>query len=206
MTHPPTNRLFYNICVSLHAATISEWPWWGGRPRPQPDPRVGLYSSLVYSPKSRTWRPARSSAICGKAALCYTAIFIACSAAHAANFGCNANAAAPALIRGEGSAELVGDLVLTCTGGTRTPAGQSIPQSSITVTLNATITSRMMTSAASEALLLIDEPGSAANPAQLACGSVSGCFWFVRRNSSATDCRWLRGCLQYWDREQVPAG
>ena len=33
----------------------------------------------------------------------------------------------------------------------------------------------MMTSQVSEALLLVDEPGSVGNPAQLACGSVAGC-------------------------------
>src|SRR4051812_23082287 len=86
-------------------------------------------------------------------------LVLGCATARAANFSCNATAPAPALLRAEGSAELVGDLVLTCTGGTRTPAGQTIPQSSITVTLNATITSRMMTASASEALLLIDDPG-----------------------------------------------
>src|SRR5690242_15608098 len=105
----------------------------------------------------------------------FLAIGFGRATARGANFGSNAAAPSPALIRGEGSAELVGDLLLTCTGGTRTPAGQNIPQSSITVTLKSSVTSRLMTTSASEALLLVDEPGSTANPAQLACGSVSGC-------------------------------
>ena len=42
-------------------------------------------------------------------------------------------AASVKLIRAEGLAESVGDLVLSCTGGTPTPAGQAVPTINITV-------------------------------------------------------------------------
>ena len=65
----------------------------------------------------------------------------------------------PTLNRAEGQAELVGDYVLQCTGGTATNAGQPIPQVTITLQLNTSITSRIVGSGnVSEALLLIDEP------------------------------------------------
>jgi hypothetical protein len=73
---------------------------------------------------------------------------------------CNANAGAPNIVRGEGIAETVGDVVLICTGGAPTPQGQPIPQYTVTMTMNTDITSRPLPEAAqlSEALILIDEP------------------------------------------------
>jgi hypothetical protein len=75
-------------------------------------------------------------------------------------FTCNTNAGAPNIVRGEGVAELVGDLILNCTGGQPTRAGTFIPLSNVQVSLNTNITSRIIstTSGASEALILIDEP------------------------------------------------
>jgi hypothetical protein len=73
----------------------------------------------------------------------------------------------PSSVRAESAAEPVGDVVLYCTGGTPTPAGQPIPEYEVTVTLNTNITSRLLPQAAglSEALLFIDEPYPAApNP------------------------------------------
>ena len=74
-------------------------------------------------------------------------------------FTCNASAS-PQIIRNEGVAELVGDLILQCTGGTPTPAGQYIKNSNVQVSLNTNLTSRIVakTGNVSEALLLIDEP------------------------------------------------
>ncbi|HTS31374.1 MAG TPA: Ig-like domain-containing protein [Bryobacteraceae bacterium] len=67
-------------------------------------------------------------------------------------------------VRYEGMSELVGDVVLTCTGGTPTPSATQIPTADITLTFNANVTSRLLdpsgATAVSEALLLIDEPGS----------------------------------------------
>src|SRR5580704_8000043 len=79
-------------------------------------------------------------------------------------FTCNTNAGSPNIVRGEGVAELVGDLILNCTGGTPTRGGQFIPLSNVQVSLNTNITSRIISNAtgASEAEILIDEPFPAA--------------------------------------------
>jgi hypothetical protein len=73
---------------------------------------------------------------------------------------CNATAGTPPLLRSEGLAEEVGQVVITCTGGSPTLGGTSIPTVNIQVYLsaNTTLTSRLMSSTASEAMLLIDEP------------------------------------------------
>ena len=77
-----------------------------------------------------------------------------------APFSCTASAANPPLVRAEGVTELVGDVVLNCTGGNPTPAGTAIPLSNITITLNTSITDRIYntTTGLSEALLMIDDP------------------------------------------------
>jgi hypothetical protein len=88
---------------------------------------------------------------------------------------CTANVAVPPILRSEGLTEETGDIVLTCQGGptpTVSTAGAPLPilTANITVSFGANVTSRLLTSAsltptlattnASEALLLIDEPGS----------------------------------------------
>ena len=84
---------------------------------------------------------------------------------------CVANAGVPPIVRAEGITELVGDVLLNCTGGTPTPVTGTIPLSNIPVFLNTTITSRIVGPAAnaSEALLIIDEPfPSNPNPSSVA--------------------------------------
>lgn len=78
---------------------------------------------------------------------------------------CTATAAVPPLLRAEGMTELVGDIVLRCTGGTPLdPATDNIPVANFTVFLgNTNVTSRILgdlggTVRRTEALLLIDEP------------------------------------------------
>jgi len=70
----------------------------------------------------------------------------------------------PAVIRSQGFAEPVADVVLSCTGGVPTPAGDIVPAVNITLTLNTNLTSKITQDAPvidfSEALLLIDEPNS----------------------------------------------
>lgn len=81
-------------------------------------------------------------------------------------------------IRMEGITELVGDILLTCNGGSPTPNGQQVALTTITLTFNANLTSRILANGASEAMLLIDEPTSASNPntPQLACATpIEGC-------------------------------
>jgi len=87
---------------------------------------------------------------------------IGSSAANAqtpATFTCQATAGVPNLLRSEGITELVGDLILNCTGGTPTTAGTPIPLNNVQISINTNITSRIEDAAGdSEALLMIDEP------------------------------------------------
>src|SRR5262249_22583045 len=66
------------------------------------------------------------------------------------------------LVAAEGLTELTEDVVVKCTGGIPTPAGQTPPLWTITINFNTTITSRNISipgaNDLSEALLLIDEP------------------------------------------------
>jgi len=74
------------------------------------------------------------------------------------------NGAVTPTLRAEGFTELTGDIVLICSGGSPLPTntGVAIPTANITVFLNTTVTSRLLstTTTQSEALLLVDEPGS----------------------------------------------
>jgi hypothetical protein len=80
-------------------------------------------------------------------------------------FACVANAGVPPIVRSEGVTELVGDLILNCTGGTPTPAGTPIPLSNVQIFLNTNITSRLLNSGnLSEATMLIDEPYPTGQP------------------------------------------
>jgi hypothetical protein len=95
---------------------------------------------------------------------------------------CTAAVSVPPQLRAEGLTELIGDIVIQCQGGTAIASGATIPTANITVSLGTNVTSRLLgtnnTSNASEALLLIDEPGSGGDgpgpaAAQLLCGSPS---------------------------------
>ena len=72
---------------------------------------------------------------------------------------CFANSGVPPVVRAEGYTELVGDLVITCTGGN--PAAVFL--ANFQLFLNTNITSRLVATGpdTSEALLMIDEPGLA---------------------------------------------
>jgi len=85
------------------------------------------------------------------------------------SLSCTASVAVPPQLRTEGLTELIGDIVLECTGGAALPNGAVIPTANITVSLGTNVTSRILTTASvnggptlnvSDALLLIDEPGS----------------------------------------------
>jgi hypothetical protein len=84
---------------------------------------------------------------------------------------CTASVAVPPQLRTEGLTELVGDIVLTCTGGTALTNGSVVPTANITVSFGTNVTSRLLATSSlpssggptqniTEALLLIDEPGS----------------------------------------------
>jgi hypothetical protein len=76
--------------------------------------------------------------------------------------------AVPPLVRAEGVAELVGDLVVKCTGGTPTSPGATVPQVNLQIFLNTPITSRLLNDPFSEALLFVDD---APPPVQRVCTS-----------------------------------
>jgi len=81
---------------------------------------------------------------------------------------CSVNTSNTPTLRSEGITEQIGDIVITCTGGT-IGDGVAGSQVNITVSLRSQVTSRLISSTssnASEALLLIDEPtsGTPANP------------------------------------------
>ena len=112
---------------------------------------------------------------------------------------CAANGAAIPQLRVEGFTELVGDILISCTGGPTYPQStvavpQLIPTTNITVyiTNGYAITSRLFSSSSglSEVALLIDEPGSGLatpvggdpygpNAPQVLCTSSTGCPAYV---------------------------
>ena len=83
-------------------------------------------------------------------------LFVLTASAQQSPLICFTNAAVPPTIRAEGLTELVGDVVLTCTGGD--PRQPFV--ANFTIYLNTSITSRLLSSGSdeSEALLLVDEP------------------------------------------------
>lgn len=104
-------------------------------------------------------------------ALALVALFAGLAVAQApigGNINCTQSLTVTPTVRGEGLTELVGDIVLGCSfSGSTAPTptvGQPIPTATITVFLTNPVTSRIMnnngTVNASEALLLVDEPGS----------------------------------------------
>jgi hypothetical protein len=106
-------------------------------------------------------------------ALALVVLFVATSVPASAQLTqalqCVANAGVPPIVRAEGLAELVGDLVLNCTGGQPTQNGAVVPGSNVQIFLNTNITSRLLANASgglgwSEALLMLDEPHSTSNP------------------------------------------
>ncbi len=81
-------------------------------------------------------------------------------------------------IRFEGMTELIGDIVIVCSGGVPVATGNALPQISISVSLNTTSITSRLESNGTEALVIVDDPGAAlpTSPAnQLACPSVDGC-------------------------------
>jgi len=89
---------------------------------------------------------------------------------------CVNNGSVNAPVRAQGYADLVGDIYLSCSGGTPTVAGQPVPPVNIQVSLNTNITSKLVSSTGlfNEALLIIDDPntpGVNSNKQILNCGA-----------------------------------
>src|SRR3954447_3296698 len=79
-------------------------------------------------------------------------------------------------VRAEGKTELVGDVFVSCSGGTPTAPGQPIPTTNFTLIFNANVTSKILGPGnASEALLLVDDPAPGAQfPCTLAVCPATG--------------------------------
>jgi hypothetical protein len=91
---------------------------------------------------------------------CFLGITSLASAQTTSGINCFANAATPLQDRAEGITELVGDVVLSCQGGTVTPAGVLVPTVNVTVSLNTQVTSRLLNASTvqTDALLLVNDP------------------------------------------------
>ena len=89
---------------------------------------------------------------------------------------CNTSAGSAPSVASQGAAVLVADLILSCTGGTPTPPGQTVPQLNVQISLNVNISSRILNNPLTEALLLLDEPDSKTQfaCAQPNCANVAG--------------------------------
>lgn len=81
-----------------------------------------------------------------------TLVFTTFASAQPTPYSCNATAV-PTLVRSEGIAELVGDVLLTCSGSV--PAAGI--QANVRVRLNATVTSNVLSGSTLDTILLLDE-------------------------------------------------
>jgi len=119
-------------------------------------------------------------------------------------FTCSATVSVPPTLRAEGFTEQIGDIVLTCTGGntgqypspgtsSTAGAGGSLPTANISVSLGTNVTSRLINGSVSDALLLIDEPGSALVPVVAGAGPAAP----QTVCSSASQGAGVGGCPQY---------
>ncbi len=140
-------------------------------------------------------------------AFAFVALLLGASMANAqvtqvAPFTCVANAGAPVIVRAEGITELVGDLLIQCTGGTPTAAGAQVPVSNISLTLNTNVTSKLLGTANGssqsfiDALLLIDDPFPASpnpvTPRQASIPNQKVCY-SNGTPASAANCNYLVG-------------
>ena len=100
------------------------------------------------------------------------AVLAAASAcAQTAPLNCSVSTSVPPVVRSDGHSELVGDIVIVCSGGTPTGSTQIVPTVNLTVFLNAPVTSRLLSGTFTEVLALVDEPPG---NAQSACATPSG--------------------------------
>lgn len=91
---------------------------------------------------------------------------------------CQNTTGVPPTVRAEGYSELMGDLIIDCTGGVPTAPGQLVPQVNIAINLDTYVSSKVTAVVNGnteflEALLIIDEPNSPSNPTRVIrnCGA-----------------------------------
>src|ERR1700754_2837387 len=73
---------------------------------------------------------------------------------------CSTGVSVTPSLRGEGLTEQVGDITLSCTGGTPTASGSPVPTVTLQLSFGTAVTSRLFSNGWSEALLVVDEPNS----------------------------------------------
>lgn len=130
-------------------------------------------------------------------ALALVALFVGLASAQSGTTSapvCTATSGVTPLVRPEGFTEQVGDIVITCTGGPQVAYGAALQQVNITVFMQQQVTSRLM-AGASEALLLLDDPG-----AMPASGQQYG------NTVPQTVCTTVGGCLEYYGNVNTPGG
>jgi hypothetical protein len=97
-----------------------------------------------------------------------------CAGGSAQSFSCTPTASATPTVRYEGLTELVGDVVMYCTGGPPTP---TTVVANFQIFLNANITSKILDSSNNmDALLLLDDPGSPGGPSVVLTGPNQNVF------------------------------
>lgn len=95
-----------------------------------------------------------------------------CLCCHA-EITCFANAGVPPLLRSEGVAERTGEIILNCQGGSGV---QTVTwRISLSTALTSRVTNQYQSPQATEALLLVDEPGGFAGLPQVACPAGTAC-------------------------------
>jgi hypothetical protein len=98
-------------------------------------------------------------------AMALLAVVAGLASAQNTPLNCQTNIAVTPTLRSEGYTEQTGDITLICTGGANLPLGAALPQVNILLFYNTNVTSRLLpvsnvASNVSEALLLLDDPGS----------------------------------------------
>jgi hypothetical protein len=118
---------------------------------------------------------------------------------------CQTNIAVTPTLRSEGFTEQTGDVTLICTGGANQAVGSQLPQVNIALFYNTAVTSRLLpitnvSNNTSEALLLLDDPGSGiASYYGTTCsgtGISSGCPLGTQANQNICPTP-LTGCVEF---------
>lgn len=103
-------------------------------------------------------------------ALAFVALIAGLSMPASAQMQCATNSV-PSVARAEGYAELMGDIIIDCTGGTPTAVGVAVQGTNIAVNLDTFVSSKVTAVVNGnieflESLMIIDEPNTLANPAR----------------------------------------
>jgi hypothetical protein len=121
---------------------------------------------------------------------------------------CATNVSVTPTLRAEGYTEQTGDVTLNCTGGTLLAPGSQIPAVNFQIFYNTAVTSRLLpvsnvSNNISEALILIDEPGSGlpgygpSLPQKLCPTPLTGCVQYVGTQAGPTLGTAVDSCVSF---------